>query len=484
MRFLHTADWHLGRPFHGESLLDAQAGAIERVAEVARSLRGVARSSCPATSTTVRCRRWRRSAWRTTRWVGLSELCPVVVISGQPRLRDAAGVRLGAPRARGGARAARTRPIGRPVAARRRLRWYAIPYLEPDVTRARSWGARSAGHGPVLGAAMAARPGGSRARARRARGRSSWRTRSSPARVGCASERDLAVGGVRRPRGIDVRGRGLRRARAPARAAADGRAGAVRGSTVPVLVLRGAATASPSPLVELGTARPAVEIELVPFPVDAAARDAARGRWTSCSPTPRTPITSGRGCTRRSPTPSGRATRWSPAAAVPARGRASSVRPARAAARGPEGAGTRERACAGSTTDRAGCARFVRDVRGSDAREAAELALLATLSRPAGSGELRRPRCACTASSWRRSSRSPAGRSSTSTTSARPACSSCTGARARARPRCWTPCASRSTARCPARASGGARLRVRPRGGGRARPRSSSRPRCAAGACG
>ena len=37
MRFLHTADWHLGRPFHGESLLDAQAGAIEHVAEVARS---------------------------------------------------------------------------------------------------------------------------------------------------------------------------------------------------------------------------------------------------------------------------------------------------------------------------------------------------------------------------------------------------------------------------------------------------------------
>ena len=36
MRLLHTADWHLGRPFHGESLLDAQAGMIGHLADVAR----------------------------------------------------------------------------------------------------------------------------------------------------------------------------------------------------------------------------------------------------------------------------------------------------------------------------------------------------------------------------------------------------------------------------------------------------------------
>jgi exonuclease SbcD len=36
MRWLHTSDWHLGRSFHGESLLAEQAAALERIAEIAR----------------------------------------------------------------------------------------------------------------------------------------------------------------------------------------------------------------------------------------------------------------------------------------------------------------------------------------------------------------------------------------------------------------------------------------------------------------
>jgi exonuclease SbcD len=36
MRLLHTSDWHLGRSFHGASLLEEQAAAIERIAELAR----------------------------------------------------------------------------------------------------------------------------------------------------------------------------------------------------------------------------------------------------------------------------------------------------------------------------------------------------------------------------------------------------------------------------------------------------------------
>ncbi|MDM7953009.1 MAG: exonuclease SbcCD subunit D [Cyanobium sp. CZS 25K] len=36
MRLLHTSDWHLGRSFHGVSLLDEQAAAIERIAALAR----------------------------------------------------------------------------------------------------------------------------------------------------------------------------------------------------------------------------------------------------------------------------------------------------------------------------------------------------------------------------------------------------------------------------------------------------------------
>lgn len=36
MRFLHTSDWHLGRSFHGSSLLGEQAQALERIVELAR----------------------------------------------------------------------------------------------------------------------------------------------------------------------------------------------------------------------------------------------------------------------------------------------------------------------------------------------------------------------------------------------------------------------------------------------------------------
>jgi exonuclease SbcD len=37
MRVLHTSDWHLGRVFHGASLLDEQAQAMSRLVEVVRS---------------------------------------------------------------------------------------------------------------------------------------------------------------------------------------------------------------------------------------------------------------------------------------------------------------------------------------------------------------------------------------------------------------------------------------------------------------
>ncbi|MFN9661420.1 MAG: exonuclease SbcCD subunit D, partial [Cyanobacteriota bacterium] len=36
MRFLHTSDWHLGRSFHGASLLEEQAAALARIVEIAR----------------------------------------------------------------------------------------------------------------------------------------------------------------------------------------------------------------------------------------------------------------------------------------------------------------------------------------------------------------------------------------------------------------------------------------------------------------
>src|SRR4051794_41934456 len=36
MRFLHTADWHLGRLFHGVHLTDDQRHVLEQVVEIAR----------------------------------------------------------------------------------------------------------------------------------------------------------------------------------------------------------------------------------------------------------------------------------------------------------------------------------------------------------------------------------------------------------------------------------------------------------------
>ena len=36
MRLLHTSDWHLGRSFHGASLLDEQAEALDRIVALAR----------------------------------------------------------------------------------------------------------------------------------------------------------------------------------------------------------------------------------------------------------------------------------------------------------------------------------------------------------------------------------------------------------------------------------------------------------------
>ena len=35
MRLLHTSDWHLGRLFHGASLLDEQAAAMDRIVALA-----------------------------------------------------------------------------------------------------------------------------------------------------------------------------------------------------------------------------------------------------------------------------------------------------------------------------------------------------------------------------------------------------------------------------------------------------------------
>ena len=39
MRFIHTADWHLGRLFHGVHLTDDQAYALDQLVDLAREAR-------------------------------------------------------------------------------------------------------------------------------------------------------------------------------------------------------------------------------------------------------------------------------------------------------------------------------------------------------------------------------------------------------------------------------------------------------------
>ena len=195
MRFLHTADWHLGRPFHGESLLDAQAARVEHVVEVARAARG---RRDPGLGRPLRPRAAagrRRPPGRRGAGVGCSELAPGRRHLRQPRL----GARgWASARACSRARActcAPTRPrSARPVVLGGALRLRASRTWSPT-SRARRWGARSAGTGRCwaprwrrVRADLAQPPGGHAvvvdgARVRRRRARR-------------ASERDLAVGGA------------------------------------------------------------------------------------------------------------------------------------------------------------------------------------------------------------------------------------------------------------------------------------------------
>jgi exonuclease SbcD len=192
MRLLHTADWHLGRSFHGEGLLGAQAAAIDHLVAVAREEavdavlvagdvydRALPPVDAVRLADDALCR--------------LSELCPVVVIPGNhdssvrlgfgASLLARAGVHVRADA--GGCGAAVT--VGG-------ARVYAIPYLEPEVA-AGPLGCAERGHAAVLAAAMA------RVRADRARQPAGVRTvvvahAFVAGASGCESERELAVGGA------------------------------------------------------------------------------------------------------------------------------------------------------------------------------------------------------------------------------------------------------------------------------------------------
>ncbi|MGB2711861.1 MAG: exonuclease subunit SbcD, partial [Conexibacter sp.] len=152
MRLLHTADWHLGRAFHGEELLGAQAAFVDFLVESARA--GdvdavlVAGDVYDRALPPVEAVRLADEALRR-----LSELAPVVLIAGNHD--SAARLGFGAQLLARADVHVRTDPaaVGTPVGVAGGV-VYPIPYLEPDLVR-ESLGVEERSHAAALSAAMA-----------------------------------------------------------------------------------------------------------------------------------------------------------------------------------------------------------------------------------------------------------------------------------------------------------------------------------------
>ncbi len=192
MRVLHTADWHLGRSFHGEGLLGAQAAWVDWLVALA------GRSSLDAIL--VAGDLYDRAlppvdaiALAGEALARLAAVAPVVVVPGNhdSATRLAFGAEL---MARAGLHL-RTDPArsGEPVMVGA-LALYPIPYLEPDAVRD-VLEVEGRGHAAVLEAAMArvradlaTRPAGTRAVVVA----HAFVAGAAPSE----SERDLAIGGL------------------------------------------------------------------------------------------------------------------------------------------------------------------------------------------------------------------------------------------------------------------------------------------------
>jgi len=151
MRLLHTADWHLGRAFHGEDLMSAQAAFVDFLVDAAReaAVDGVLiagdlydRALPPVDAVRLASEALAR----------LAEIAPVLVISGNHD--SAARLGFGAELlARAGVHV-RTDPLaaGAPIPLGDGL-VYAVPYLEPDLVR-EPMGIEERSHAAAMGAAM------------------------------------------------------------------------------------------------------------------------------------------------------------------------------------------------------------------------------------------------------------------------------------------------------------------------------------------
>ena len=166
MRLLHTADWHLGRSFHGASLVDAQAAWGAWLVDVARDQQvdvilvsgDVYDRALPSVDAV------RLAGELLARLV---QVAPVIVISGNHDSPTRLG--FGAELLTRAGLHVRTEvtSVGTPVLVGDTA-FYPIPYLEPDVARG-PLEVPARGHAAVLNAAtqriradLASRPAGTR----------------------------------------------------------------------------------------------------------------------------------------------------------------------------------------------------------------------------------------------------------------------------------------------------------------------------------
>ncbi|WP_091726686.1 exonuclease SbcCD subunit D [Nocardioides scoriae] len=197
MRLLHTSDWHLGRSFHGEDLLGAQAAFVDHLVETVTREQVDAvlvagdvydRALPPVDAVALADEAFHRLAATRAR---------VVVTSGNhdsarrlgfnARLVDLAGVHLRTELSR----------VGEPVLledAHGQVAVHGLPYLDPDVARV-AWDLPTRSHHTALAHAvglvradLATRPAGTRSVVLA----HAFVTGGQPS----DSERDIAVGGV------------------------------------------------------------------------------------------------------------------------------------------------------------------------------------------------------------------------------------------------------------------------------------------------
>jgi exonuclease SbcD len=193
MRFLHTSDWHLGRSFHREGMLGAQAAFVDHLIEVVRAERVDAvlvsgdvydRALPPVDAVAL---------FDETLLRLRAERVRVVLISGNHDSAQRLG--FGAGLMDSSDVHVRTDPdgVGRPVPLGENAIAYPIPYLEPVTV---GWELPERGHAAVLGEAM-----------RRVRADLAGRPGTRSVVLAHAfvtggeasdSERDISVGGVAR----------------------------------------------------------------------------------------------------------------------------------------------------------------------------------------------------------------------------------------------------------------------------------------------